>query len=171
MATTISAAKAKAEFAECMRKAEAGDPVVITRHGKAVVALVRADRLQQLERLRSAGPAAGLAGKWQAENASVVLTFTADTYEVSVDGKVLWLSGRFDNLVYAIDTTTGEVRSIRVGKEPHGLTVWPQPEQQALGQGQPIEPQDEVDDELGPRARAVRTHVTHALGERVPDYA
>jgi prevent-host-death family protein len=58
----MSAAKAKAEFAECIRKAEAGDPVVITRHGKAVVALVRADRLQQLERLRSAGPAAGLAG-------------------------------------------------------------------------------------------------------------
>ena len=62
MATTISAAKAKAEFADCIRKAEAGDPVVITRHGKAVVALVRADRLQQLDRLRSAGPAAGLAG-------------------------------------------------------------------------------------------------------------
>lgn len=62
MATTVSAAKAKAEFAEYVRKAEAGDPVVITRHGKAVVALVRADRLQQLERLRSAGPASGLAG-------------------------------------------------------------------------------------------------------------
>ena len=62
MATTVSAAKAKAEFAECMRKAEGGDPVVITRHGKAVVALVRADRLQQLERLRSASPASGLAG-------------------------------------------------------------------------------------------------------------
>lgn len=62
MATTVTAAKAKAEFAECMRRAEAGDPVVITRHGKAVVALVRADRLQQLERLRSASPAAGLAG-------------------------------------------------------------------------------------------------------------
>jgi prevent-host-death family protein len=58
----VSAAKAKAEFAECIRRAEAGDPVVITRHGKAVVALVRADRLQQLERLRSAGPAGGLAG-------------------------------------------------------------------------------------------------------------
>jgi prevent-host-death family protein len=63
----MSAAKAKAEFAECVRRAEAGDPVVITRHGKAVVALVRADRLQQLERLRSAGPASGLAsvaGGW-----------------------------------------------------------------------------------------------------------
>ena len=44
MATTVSAAKAKAEFAEYVRKAEAGDPVVITRHGKAVVALVPADR-------------------------------------------------------------------------------------------------------------------------------
>jgi prevent-host-death family protein len=62
VATTVSAAKAKAEFSECIRRAEAGDPVVITRHGKAVVALVRADRLEQLERLRSAGPAAGLAG-------------------------------------------------------------------------------------------------------------
>ncbi len=62
MATTVSAAKAKAEFAECVRKAEAGDPVVITRHGRPVVALVRADRLQLLERLGSAGPAAGLAG-------------------------------------------------------------------------------------------------------------
>ena len=63
----MSAAKAKAEFAECVRRAEAGDPVVITRHGKAVVALVRADRLQQLERLRSAEPASGLAsvaGGW-----------------------------------------------------------------------------------------------------------
>ena len=76
MATTVSAAKAKAEFAECMRKAEAGDPVVITRHGKAVVALVRADRLQQLERLRSAGPAAGLAsiaGGWRGSQEMVQL--------------------------------------------------------------------------------------------------
>jgi DNA-binding beta-propeller fold protein YncE len=56
-----------------------------------------------------------------------------DMGNVSVDGKVLWLSGRFDNLVYAIDTATGEVRSIRVGKEPHGLTVWPQPGRYSLG--------------------------------------
>jgi prevent-host-death family protein len=68
MATTVTAARAKAEFAECVRKAEAGDPVVITRHGKPVVALVRADRLRQLERLRAASPAAGLAslaGGWR----------------------------------------------------------------------------------------------------------
>jgi YVTN family beta-propeller protein len=56
-----------------------------------------------------------------------------DMGNVSPDGKVLWLSGRFDNLVYAIDTTSGEVRTIRVGKEPHGLTVWPQPGRYSLG--------------------------------------
>jgi prevent-host-death family protein len=61
-ATHVSAAKAKAEFADCVRKAEAGEPIVITRHGKAVVALIRADRLPQLERLASASPASGLAG-------------------------------------------------------------------------------------------------------------
>jgi hypothetical protein len=36
-------------------------------------------------------------------------------------------------VVYAIDTTSGEVRSIPVGKEPHGLTVWPQPGRYSLG--------------------------------------
>src|SRR5216683_6272503 len=56
-----------------------------------------------------------------------------DMGNVSVDGKVLWLSGRYDNVVYAIDTATGEVRSIPVGKEPHGLTVWPQPGRYSLG--------------------------------------
>jgi YVTN family beta-propeller protein len=56
-----------------------------------------------------------------------------DMGNVSVDGKVLWLSGRYDNVVYAIDTTTGHVTSIHVGKEPHGLTVWPQPGRYSLG--------------------------------------
>jgi prevent-host-death family protein len=62
VSTTVTAAEAKAEFAACLRRAEAGDSIVITRHGKPVVAMVRADRLEQLERLRSAGPDAGLAG-------------------------------------------------------------------------------------------------------------
>ena len=35
---------------------------VITRHGKAVAALVPADELRQIERLRAADPKAGLAG-------------------------------------------------------------------------------------------------------------
>jgi YVTN family beta-propeller protein len=56
-----------------------------------------------------------------------------DMGNVSADGKVLWLSGRYDNVVYAIDTTSGEVRKIAVGKEPHGLTVWPQPGRYSLG--------------------------------------
>jgi DNA-binding beta-propeller fold protein YncE len=52
---------------------------------------------------------------------------------VSIDGKTLWLSGRFDNLVYAIDTTSGKIQSIKVPNEPHGLTVWPQPGRYSLG--------------------------------------
>src|SRR5262249_39488263 len=56
-----------------------------------------------------------------------------DMGNVSADGKTLWLSGRYDNVVYAIDTGSGEVRKIAVGKEPHGLTVWPQPGRYSLG--------------------------------------
>jgi YVTN family beta-propeller protein len=56
-----------------------------------------------------------------------------DMGNVSVDGKLLWLSGRYDNVVYAIDTGSGKVRIIPVGKEPHGLTVWPQPGRYSLG--------------------------------------
>jgi YVTN family beta-propeller protein len=56
-----------------------------------------------------------------------------DMGNVSADGKTLWLSGRFDDVVYAIDTTTGSVKSIPVGMEPHGLTVWPQPGRYSLG--------------------------------------
>jgi YVTN family beta-propeller protein len=56
-----------------------------------------------------------------------------DMGNVSADGKTLWLSGRYDNVVYAIDTTTGETRTIKVGKEPHGLAVWPQPGRYSLG--------------------------------------
>ncbi|MFQ5683275.1 MAG: hypothetical protein ACE5HC_08395 [Candidatus Binatia bacterium] len=56
-----------------------------------------------------------------------------DMGNVSADGKVLWLSGRFDNVIYAIDTITGAVKSVRVGTEPHGLTVWPQPGRYSLG--------------------------------------
>ena len=56
-----------------------------------------------------------------------------DMGNVSADGKMLWLSGRFDDVVYAIDTTSGAVTSIPVGAEPHGLTVWPQPGRYSLG--------------------------------------
>jgi YVTN family beta-propeller protein len=56
-----------------------------------------------------------------------------DMGNVSADGTQLWLSGRFDNVVYVINTSTGEVQSIPVGREPHGLTVWPQPGRYSLG--------------------------------------
>jgi YVTN family beta-propeller protein len=56
-----------------------------------------------------------------------------DMGNVSADGKLLWLSGRFDDVVYAFNTTTGAVRSIKVGAEPHGLAVWPQPGRYSLG--------------------------------------
>jgi YVTN family beta-propeller protein len=56
-----------------------------------------------------------------------------DMGNVSADGTQLWLSGRFDNVVYAFDTMTGAVRTIPVGNEPHGLTVWPQPGRYSLG--------------------------------------
>jgi YVTN family beta-propeller protein len=56
-----------------------------------------------------------------------------DMGNISIDGKTLWLSGRFDNVVYAIDTISGGVKSIPVKTEPHGLTVWPQPGRYSLG--------------------------------------
>ncbi|HET9668011.1 MAG TPA: hypothetical protein VFQ93_00265 [Casimicrobiaceae bacterium] len=56
-----------------------------------------------------------------------------DMGNVSADGKQLWLSGRYDNVVYVFDTSNGEVRKIPVGKEPHGLAVWPQPGRYSIG--------------------------------------
>jgi YVTN family beta-propeller protein len=56
-----------------------------------------------------------------------------DMGNVSADGKWLWLSGRFDDEIYRIDTYSGAVTKIKVGREPHGLTVWPQPGRYSLG--------------------------------------
>lgn len=56
-----------------------------------------------------------------------------DMGNVSADGKYLWLSGRFDDVVYRFETTTGAVDKVNVGREPHGLTVWPQPGRYSLG--------------------------------------
>jgi YVTN family beta-propeller protein len=56
-----------------------------------------------------------------------------DMGNISIDGKQLWLSGRYDNSVYVIDTTNGTVKTIPVKSEPHGLTVWPQPGRYSLG--------------------------------------
>ncbi len=56
-----------------------------------------------------------------------------DMGNVSADGKHLWLSGRYDDVVYRIDTGSGAVDFIKVGKQPHGLAVWPQPGRYNLG--------------------------------------
>jgi DNA-binding beta-propeller fold protein YncE len=53
---------------------------------------------------------------------------------VSADGKILWLSGRYNGVVYAISTTDGHlVKKISVGNGPHGLCVYPQPGRYSLG--------------------------------------
>ena len=53
---------------------------------------------------------------------------------VSADGRVLWLSGRYNGVVYAISTVTGKLLAkIPVGSGPHGLCVWPQPGRYSLG--------------------------------------
>ena len=56
-----------------------------------------------------------------------------DMGNVSADGHHLWLSGRYDDVVYRIDTRNGSVDQVKVGREPHGLTVWPQPGRYNLG--------------------------------------
>jgi DNA-binding beta-propeller fold protein YncE len=57
-----------------------------------------------------------------------------DMGNISADGKVLWLSGRWNAEVYAISTRTGRLLArIRVGAGPHGLCVWPQPGRYSLG--------------------------------------
>ena len=63
-----SVADVKARLSEYIRSAEHGDAVVITRHGQVVAALVGAEEVQTLERLRLAGPESGLAslaGGWE----------------------------------------------------------------------------------------------------------
>jgi len=66
--SALSVAEAKANLSNAIREVEAGGSVVITRYGRPVAALVRADDLSRIERLRAAGPAQGLAsiaGGWE----------------------------------------------------------------------------------------------------------
>ena len=56
-----------------------------------------------------------------------------DMGNVSADGKWLWLAARFDHVIYRFDTSSGDVVQIKVGTEPHGLAVWPQPGRYSLG--------------------------------------
>jgi YVTN family beta-propeller protein len=67
--------------------------------------------------------------KWQIPGRA-----SPDMGGVSADGNVLWLSGRYNSEVYAIDTHDGKLLArIPVGREPHGLCVYPQPGRYSLG--------------------------------------
>jgi hypothetical protein len=53
---------------------------------------------------------------------------------VSPDGTVLWVSGRYNSVVYAVRLSTGKLLArIPVGSGPHGLAVFPQPGRYSLG--------------------------------------
>jgi YVTN family beta-propeller protein len=67
--------------------------------------------------------------KWQIPGGG-----SPDMGGLTVDGKQLWLSGRYNAEVYAIDTSDGHLLArIKVGKGPHGLAVFPQPGRYSLG--------------------------------------
>ena len=68
MPKNLSIVEAKTHLSDCIREVEQGGAVLITRHGKAVAALVSADIVEHVERLKKAGPQGGLAslaGGWK----------------------------------------------------------------------------------------------------------
>jgi DNA-binding beta-propeller fold protein YncE len=70
-----------------------------------------------------------LVAKWRLPHGG-----SPDMGGVSADGKVLWLSGRYNAEVYAISTANGRLLArIPVGQGPHGLAVYPQPGRYSLG--------------------------------------
>ncbi len=67
--------------------------------------------------------------KWQIPGGG-----SPDMGGLTPDGKTLWLSGRYNQEVYAFDTADGRLLArIKVGKGPHGLAVFPQPGRYSLG--------------------------------------
>ena len=57
-----------------------------------------------------------------------------DMGNVTADGSQLWVSGRYNNVVYVLSTKDGSlIAKIPVGSGPHGLCVWPQPGRYSLG--------------------------------------
>ena len=57
-----------------------------------------------------------------------------DMGNISADGKFFWVSGRYNDEVYVFNIEKGSfVTRIKVGHEPHGLTIWPQPGRYSLG--------------------------------------
>lgn len=62
MAERVTISEARDHLSAHVRSAEHGMPVVITRRGQAVAAIIAAEAFERLERLRVVGPQAGLAG-------------------------------------------------------------------------------------------------------------
>ena len=53
---------------------------------------------------------------------------------ISADGTQFWVSGRYNGVVYVFDIVHGKyLKTIKVGKEPHGLAIYPQPGRYSLG--------------------------------------
>jgi DNA-binding beta-propeller fold protein YncE len=68
-------------------------------------------------------------GKWHLPGGG-----SPDMGGLSANGRVLWLSGRYNSEVYAISTRTGKLlHRIPVGAGPHGMCVWPQPGRYSIG--------------------------------------
>ncbi len=68
-------------------------------------------------------------GKWRIPGGG-----SPDMGGLSADGRVLWLTGRYNAEIYAISTQTGRLlRRIAVGQGPHGMSVWPQPGRYSIG--------------------------------------
>jgi YVTN family beta-propeller protein len=71
----------------------------------------------------------GIVGNWPVPGGG-----SPDMGNVTADGSELWVSGRYDDEVYVFATATGTLtHRIPVGREPHGLCVWPQPGRYSLG--------------------------------------
>ena len=82
VARKLSAAQAKSQLADCLRQAENGEAVIITRHGKAVAALVGLDRvaLSKGRDTRAGVGLAALVGGWKgSEDLVRMLTKTRRT--------------------------------------------------------------------------------------------
>jgi len=57
-----------------------------------------------------------------------------DMGNLTPDGRTLWISSRYGDWVNAVDVSSGRQRArVRVGRGPHGLTVFPQPGRYSLG--------------------------------------
>jgi YVTN family beta-propeller protein len=53
---------------------------------------------------------------------------------ISPNGDVMWWSGRYNSVVYAMSTSNGRLLAeIPVGAGPHGVCVFPQPGRYSLG--------------------------------------